>query len=570
MTAPQKIGTLAFIEQSLRQLYSPQDSERLYEIIRDMITTNLGATQEFVLPLSERDAIVIAYGDHVTRPGEAPLATLYDTLVELDAAFTGLHILPFYPYSSDDGFSVIDYYAVDEHLGTWNDIDRLRQRYRLMFDAVLNHCSAQSAWFKAFLRGEAPYDRYFITMPPDTDLSKVVRPRTHPVLTPFETVSGTKYVWTTFSTDQVDLNVANPDVLLELLRILLFYVQRGAQMIRLDAIAYLWKEVGTTCIHLPQTHLIIQIIRKLIDRLSPRTILITETNVPHEENISYFGRGDNQAQMVYQFALPPLILHTMITGNTQHLSRWAASIRPVSDKTTYFNFTSSHDGIGVRGVQGILSKEEINALVRTTQEHGGLVSYRSRSDGTQSPYELNITFFDAINHPDLTRDQPDVAVQRFLVSQAIKMAMVGVPGIYFGNLFGARNNLAGVRHTGRNRTINREKFDHNALLAEISGNTLKARVLAGMRRLLVARTTQQAFHPLAEQIVLALHPGVFAVERLSRDGQQRIFALHNVTGEPVTVALNGQGRAQNLFSRAAYDLAEPLTLEPYGILWLAQ
>ncbi len=557
------------IRAKLAFLY-PQDQARVFA---ERLMKRLGKPQlssSSTLRISERDAMLIAYGDHIQRPGERPLQTLRSFLNALALPLSSLHILPFYPYSSDDGFSVIDYYAVDPALGTWDDVGALASDYRLMFDAVFNHISAKSAWFQGFLRGEKPYTDYFVTAPRDTDLSMVTRPRTHPVLTPFHTPTGEQYVWTTFSDDQIDVNVANPDVLMELIDALLFYVEKGAQYIRLDAIAFLWKEIGTTCIHLPNTHRVVQLWRDVLDIAAPDTILITETNVPHVENLSYFGDGTNEAQMVYQFALPPLILHTLRTGNASRLTAWAKTIQRVSERTTFFNFTASHDGIGVRPVKGILSDDEIAALVQLTRDHGGHVSMKSESDGSQTPYELNITYFDAITPPSLTGQQPDTAVKRFMVSQAIMLAMIGVPGIYLPSLFGARNYAEGVAATGRYRTINREKFDAHALLQDLQGDTIRRAVFVQYRHLMEARTRETAFHPLGGQHVIDLHPAVFALERIAPNGHERVIALHNVSGDPLRLELPSTltGEWIDCLTGDMRDLAAPVVLQAYQVLWL--
>src|SRR5215471_1818247 len=334
------------------------------------------------LPLTQRDALLITYGDQVSEPGVAPLATLGEFLEEHAAgAVSGVHVLPFYPSSSDDGFSVIDYRAVDPALGTWDDVCRLGRRFDLMFDAVLNHVSAHSEWFQAFLRDDPRYRDWFIAVSGSPDLSQVVRPRALPLLTPFATAAGEKRVWTTFSADQIDVNVHEPEALLALIDVLLLYVARGARFIRLDAIAYLWKEIGTSCIHLPQTHRIIQLMRDVLDLAAPGVMLITETNVPHRDNVSYFGDGSDEAQLVYNFALPPLVLHTIATGSATALTRWAATLDPPSDGVTFFNFLASHDGIGVNPVRGILGESEIDALVARARAHGGYVSYKDNPDG---------------------------------------------------------------------------------------------------------------------------------------------------------------------------------------------
>ncbi|HZW02321.1 MAG TPA: alpha-amylase family glycosyl hydrolase, partial [Anaerolineaceae bacterium] len=345
MTSSERIqGHLAFLygeEEARRRL---PELQAIMERFRQA-AVETGSAPPQRLQVSERDAILIVYGDQVQTPGEHPLATLERFLsVHLERAVSGVHLLPFYPYSSDDGFSIIDFRAVDSRLGDWEDIHRLGQSYRLMFDAVINHISRESEWFQGFLRGDEPYVDYFITVPPNTDLSAVVRPRVLPLLTPVETSRGQQTVWTTFSDDQIDLNYANPDVALAITDLLLFYVQQGAEILRLDAIAYLWKEAGTPSIHLPETHHMIKLFRAVLDAVAPGVMLITETNVPHEENLSYFGdplpegaqpegwRTD-EAQMVYNFSLAPLVLHTFATADATSLSRWAAGLTTPAPET---------------------------------------------------------------------------------------------------------------------------------------------------------------------------------------------------------------------------------------------
>jgi sucrose phosphorylase len=564
------------IRSKLVALYGADVGETTYQRLLTLLGEPSNNTPR-PFPFSERDVILICYGDQVRRQGEAPLDTLRQFLSRsIKPYINTVHILPFYPYSSDDGFSVIDYEAVDPNLGTWQDILALKDDFRLMFDAVINHVSAQSAWFERFLRDESPYNDYFISVDPSLDLSLVRRPRTHPLLTRFETAAGEKYVWTTFSEDQIDLNFANPDVLLEILHILLLYVQRGASLIRLDAIAYLWKTIGTSCIHLPQTHLVVQLIRDVLDVVAPHIALITETNVPHDENISYYGDGGNEAQMVYQFSLPPLILHSFRVGNAEALSAWAKTLPPSNGMTGFFNFTASHDGIGVTPLRGLVDDGDINALCERVVEHGGFVSYKNNSDGSRSPYELNITYFDVITPPALTERDPAGAVQRFICSQAIMLAVMGVPGVYFNSLFGGRNDLAGYEETGRYRSINREKPLIDELEAGLGdAASIRQRVYAAYCHLLAIRTAQPAFHPLAAQRILDVHPHVFAVERLSRNGAERIIALHNVGDAPVTLTLDLASRRDwtELLTNTNITSGEAglqIALQPYAVAWLRE
>ena len=517
--------------------------------------------------LTERDSILITYGDQVQTPGQNPLQTLSafckETLADL---VSGIHILPFYPWTSDDGFSVVDYRKVDPDLGDWEDISSMQGHFRLMFDGVINHISSQSEWFKAFLNNDPHYQDYFVVVDGSPDLSQVVRPRALPLLTSFPTPTGEKRVWTTFSEDQIDLNFQNPEVLLQILDILLMYVENGATFIRLDAIAYLWKDTSTACIHLPQTHQVIQFLRAALNEVAPHVHLITETNVPHTDNMSYFGDGTNEAQLVYNFALPPLTLHAFRTGDAHILSEWAKTLTLPSDRVTFFNFLASHDGIGLNPARGILSTADIDALVQQTLEHGGLVSYKHNSDGTQSPYEMNINYFDALSNPQA--DEPlELQIDRFMAAQAIMLSLVGVPGIYFHSLFGSRGWLDGVKHTGRNRTINREKCDLHALQRELGEpQSLRARVFERYHQLLSARSTSPAFNPYGTQKILDIHPSVFALERISPDGTSRALCLHNASAQKITFSTSFES-ATDLFTGQTLQ-ASRISLDAHQILWM--
>ncbi len=533
-------------------LYGEDHASRLLDRVQTILSDHRLRLSPRDGGLSQRDSLLILYGDQVQEPNAKPLQTLKKFCDKyLTDIVSGIHILPFCPWTSDDGFSVVDYRQIDPALGNWDDVSAM-QNFRLMFDAVINHISSKSDWFQKFLQDDPRYKEYFIAVEGKPDLSKVVRPRALPLLTPFQTPSGEKKVWTTFSADQIDLNFKNPEVLLEVLDILLLYIERGADFIRLDAIAYLWKEIGTTCIHLPQTHAVVQFLRAALNEAAPHMHLITETNVPHTDNISYFGDGTNEAQLVYNFALPPLTLHAFHTGDARTLSNWAKTLTLPSNQTTFFNFLASHDGIGLNPARGILSDEEINSLVNKTLAHGGLISYKHNNDGTQSPYEMNINYFDALSKPN-GNESLELQVARFIASQAIMLSLVGVPGIYFHSLFGSRGWTEGVRQTGRNRTINREKCQFDELQNQLADeNSLRFKVFKRYSQLLKARSSSTAFHPHGTQKILDVHPSVFAVERISPDGISRASCFHNVSQNTVSFSAN----------------ENTITLEPYQVLWI--
>ncbi len=532
-------------------------------------------------PLTERDMVLITYGDQITEDGKPPLRTLAEFLGDRVAdLFTFVHILPFFPSTSDDGFSVSDYAKVDPRLGDWDDIAAVARRFGLMFDLVLNHCSQKNIAFKRFKRDAPLWGEAFVTADPQADLSNVTRPRSSPLLTPVKTRRGIRHVWTTFSSDQMDWNYRDPLVLVHMARLLFLYVKHGASIIRLDAVAYLWKEIGTSCINLPQTHAIVRILRAFVDLKAPQTFLLTETNVPHQENVRYFGHGD-EAHLVYQFALSPLVFHAFLRAGASYLQRWAATLDAPPDSAAYFNFLASHDGIGLRPVEGILPPAEIQALVDATLARGGLVSLKTNPGGGQSPYELNISYFDAINDPS-SGEPLATQVRRFLTAQAILLSLAGLSAIYIHSLFGSRNWTRGVAGQGQNRAINRQKFLRPDLETELAQEgSIRNQVFQGLRRLILARKGEPAFHPAGPQQVLAVHPALFSLVRSSPDGASRVLCLHNVSGAhctfaadlrsagflpgvPLTDLLTGEVHGMDNAASAS------LTVPAFGVLWLRQ
>ena len=530
---------------------------------------------------SERDAILITYGDMLTREDENPLTTLHAFLkLHAQSAVNTIHILPFFPFSSDEGFSVIDYKTVNPRLGSWEDIHALAQDFDLMFDLVANHTSVESEWFKGFLECDDTYRDYYINVPPDSDTRSVFRPRTSQLLTPFQTQDGIKHVWTTFSADQADLNYQDPQVLLEMIDILLFYVSRSARYIRLDAIAYIWKELDTSCIHLPQVHHIIQIMRLVLDAVSPGVRLITETNVPHKDNISYFGSGEDEAQLVYNFSLPPLTLHAFHTGNAEIFTHWAATLAAPSESTAFFNFLASHDGIGITPAHGILPPEEITAMAKRVEASGGYVSYKTNADGSQSAYEFNINYFDALNDPH-EKDIPLAwKVRRFVTAHAIMAALQGVPGIYFHSLFGSTSWFKGVKESGMARTINRKRLQAHALEKELADkNSLRSQIFSGLAKLFSVRRQHPAFHPNTRQSVPMLHPSVISIVRSDPEIGKQAICLHNVSAQDVNVDLKRLLKASETdasvhviyHNNHGQNVMDNFTLKlaPFASIWLS-
>jgi glycosidase len=532
---------------------------------------------------SEQDVILITYGDLVTSPKKSPLKTLaFLAHRHLRGAINTIHILPFFPYSSDRGFAVMDFGTVDPHLGTWQDIAEINGEFRLMFDGVINHASSKSHWFQEFLNGDPYFRDFFIQFGPEEEiqshlLALILRPRTTDLLTPFVAIDGEKRVWTTFGPDQVDLNYQSEKVLLKMVEILLYYVRRGADLIRLDAISYLWEEVGTRCVHLDQTHIIVRLFRDVLDCVAPYVALVTETNVPHQENIEYFGNGSNEAQMVYNFALPPLVLHTFHTGDCSRLAAWASTLEKPSDTATFLNFLDSHDGIGVLPAEGILRDAEIQDLCDRILKHGGFISYRAGSEGQDKPYELNSTWFSALNDPS-SGESEELQVGRFVASRSIALALRGVPAIYLHGLLGSQNDTQDVLITRAARSVNRHNINEQTLLQDLDDlGSRVSRISGRIVELIRMRISSRAFHPNGDQEILDIGPAIFGVRRVSPEGGERVVCLTNVTADTQSIRMQGAllreaprawkdmitGQA---FLAEAGDLS--IVMPPYGVLWL--
>lgn len=572
----------------IEQLYQNQDREliidKLFLLIGDRLEQGTGSCklsrdqlanspEAKACKWSEDDVLLITYGDTIFAEGEKPLHTLSSFLKDhLLDTISGVHILPFFPYSSDDGFAVIDYTQVKPDLGDWPDIKAIAQNFDLMMDLVINHVSSQHQWLQQFKAGEAPGCHYFIEVDPSVNLSQVVRPRSSPLLAEIDTKNGKKYLWATFSHDQIDLNFANPDVLLEILQVIMLYLDCGARYLRLDAVGYVWKIIGTPCIHLRETHLLIKLMRKIIEMVNPSTVIITETNVPNRENLSYFGNRD-EADMIYNFSLPPLLLEALLRGKSDHLRTWMMSMPPSPRGCTYFNFTASHDGIGLRPAEGLIQPKEIADIVKAVRKFGGKISMRTLADGTESIYEINVSLFDALKGTIKGKD--NYQIPRFLCSQTIMMALEGLPAFYIHSLLATPNNKKGIKITGHNRTINRARWNYADLQQKLADPQSKQSiVLRELSRLIRIRRQQKAFHPNAVQYTLQLRDCFFGFWRQSLDREQSLFAVHNLSNKTRKFKLKKLNLVETykwrdlISDRPIEDIQGTWKLGPYECLWI--
>ncbi len=553
------------VEKRLQLIYKNQYNEELKTRVLKLVNKYQSSNNELVEEKwNEKDVILITYGDSIVKDAEKPLVTLNRFLKNnLKNVLSCVHILPFFPYSSDDGFSVIDYRKVNPDLGNWDHVAAINENFDIMADLVINHISQKSEWFKNFLKQKYPGKDYFIVMDPETDLSKVIRPRSSPLLTKYETTNGPKHLWTTFSVDQVDINFQHPDLLCEMLDVLLFYMKHGTRIIRLDAIAFLWKEPGTSCLHLPETHEVVKLIRDVAEAVNNRVVILTETNVPNKENLSYFGNND-EAHMVYQFSLPPLLLHALHTGNSRYITNWAKKIPVFSSNRTYFNFTASHDGIGVRPLEGLLPENEVKELLENMVKQGGMISTKRNSDGSNSPYEINITYFDALKGTNKGTDK--LQTERFICSQTIMMSLQGIPAFYIHSLTATSNYSEGVKQTGRARTINRMKWQENELLKKLSGNQHNAEVFKELTRRIKIRQQYAAFHPSCPQEIIDSGNGFFVISRKTEN--EKLLVIANIKAENQIFSVSGNNNYEMDLLTNTKIPGNQLQFFPYQVMWL--
>ena len=535
---------------------------------------------------TQKDIVLITYPDSFYKKNETPLVTLDNFSKNIESSMNTIHILPFFPYSSDRGFSVLNFKKVKEEFGDWDDVRELSKRFNLMFDGVFNHVSKQSLWFRHFLKGSEVYANHFITFDnkngiSSDDLKKIIRPRTSDLLTEFKFKSTKTYVWSTFSDDQVDLNYKEPIVLLRIIDLIFRYINNGATLLRLDAVNYFWKELGTTCVHLRQTHVIVQLIRDILDITAPCVSIITETNVPHSKNISYLGNGKNEAQLIYNFTLPPLVLYTFYKGNAKYLKRWADRLDKVGKYCSYFNFLASHDGIGLTPAERVLPQKEVKFMVKKARANGAQVLNKHYKENEIRPYELNVTWWSALNGQSKDEDM-EIKINRFIATHIIAISIKGVPVIYYHSLFGSENDNETYKTTGIKRDINRKNIDCVKFESELGSNTKTNKVFTLMNDLFKIRAKQKAFHPNADQLIIQKNDSVFSVLRTSIDKTEKVLVLVNVTDQNSEFTINCSDLKLN--NHNLYDVINKksllpfkehikvnefvITLKPYESLWI--
>ena len=562
------------VKQYLFQIYSNDLSKKqinnLFLNIKSIFTQPMKRSKNKLW--SEKDFLLITYADSIKKNNQKNLITLNSFLKKYCKEFSYIHILPFFPFSSDDGFAVEDYKKIKIEHGSWKDLKKITKTFDIMVDLVINHCSSKNKLFKNFLEDKNPGKDFFINSEKKFPKSnKIVRPRSSDLSKKVLVNGKNTYVWCTFGHDQVDFDFRNPNVLLYFFEIIKFYLDQDIKALRLDAVAFLWKELGTRCINLPQTHNIIRLIRLIIDRFYNKTLVITETNIPSHENLTYFG-NNNEAHCIYNFSLAPLLIHAVVSGNSFYLKKWSRGMSPAQENNSYLNFLSTHDGIGMRPVEGILPENEIQKYFNFFKKQGGLFSYRTNA-GKKSVYEVNITLLEAFKECYNGKDK--FVLERFILAHTILFSMEGIPAIYIQNYLGSKNDNAKVKKTKSFRSINRRNWNFDSLVKIFKNKSnINSKILHSLNRLMVLRKKQIAFHPNATQFTLQLGDIFFGIWRQSIDRSQSIFCISNLTNVKQKISLldinliSTNNWFDILSNKKIKNIGDELLFKPYQTFWI--
>ena len=562
------------VKQYLFQIYSNDLSKKqinnLFLNIKSIFTQPMKRSKNKLW--SEKDFLLITYADSIKKNNQKNFTTLNSFLKKYCKEFSYIHILPFFPFSSDDGFAVEDYKKIKIEHGSWKDLKKITKTFDIMVDLVINHCSSNNKLFKNFLEDKNPGKDFFINSEKKFPKSnKIVRPRSSDLSKKVLVDGKNTYVWCTFGHDQVDFDFRNPNVLLYFFEIIKFYLDQDIKALRLDAVAFLWKELGTRCINLPQTHNIIRLIRLIIDRFYNKTLIITETNIPSHENLTYFG-NNNEAHCIYNFSLAPLLIHAVVSGNSFYLKKWSRGMPPAQENNSYLNFLSTHDGIGMRPVEGILPENEIQKYFNFFKKQGGLFSYRTNA-GKKSVYEVNITLLEAFKECYNGKDK--FVLERFILAHTILFSMEGIPAIYIQNYLGSKNDNAKVKKTNSFRSINRRNWNFDSLVKIFKNKSnINSKILHSLNRLMVLRKKQIAFHPNATQFTLQLGDIFFGIWRQSIDRSQSIFCISNLTNVKQKISLldinliSTNNWFDILSNKKIKNIGDELLFKPYQTFWI--
>ena len=562
------------ISSILRTIYKPSLNERDIDHLKDQIIQIIKKfnqnNSKKKLTISEKTSLVICYGDNINSNQKSSIQVFQNFFKKnLKKYFNAIHFLPFYPSSSDSGFAVKDHYKIEKRIGSWSDIKKISKSSHVMADIVINHSSARGLWFKNFLKKKRPGKDYFLTVNSKFNTSKVVRPRDHKLLKKIDIFGKSDFLWRTFSADQIDLDFKNPSVLLRFIKIMVHLVSNGVTIFRLDAIAYLWKKNGTNCINLKQTHEIVKLLRLISNLLNVETIIITETNLPEKENLSYFGKND-EANWIYNFSLPPLLIHAFLFENSSYLNKWSKKLPNAKFQNSYLNFIASHDGIGMRPTEGILNEKSLNNFLKRLKKNGSKFSYRKVQNKSKKVYEANITVFDALKKSD-TDPNGKFFLERYIAAHAIMISFEGVPAIYFNSLFGKSNDEAKYVITGNNRDINRYKWNYENITKNLKDKNSKQSIFyQNLGKLLEIKRKQKAFHPNAKRLNINLGSKLFCFKRTSLDKKQTIISITNCSSVDQYPKLNkNYSKWKNIINPKINSLNKSFKLKPFETMWLS-
>lgn len=570
------------IIKNLNFLYGEKEAKKIYPELEKIVIKYLkkikkGKKKYQNEYFSEKDVILIVYGDNIKNKKEPTLKTLSGFLGKIKKYINIVHIIGLFLYSSDRGFSIIDFKKINPRFGKFSHLKKIEKNFKLLIDFVCNHISSKSDWYKKFAKGDKEYQNFFICfdkLPEKEKIECVFRPRTTPLLVKRNLAIGRKWLWRTFCHDQIDLNYQNPKVLLKMIDVFLFYVERGAKLIRLDAIGYIWKKLGTTCFLTKESHVFIQLLRNILDIVSPDTLLIAEVNIGIKENLTYLGKKEKEAQLIYNFTLAPLVLYSFYKENTKKLINSLNLFDFTSKSKNIINILDCHDGISVVGAKDVLSQKEIKFLEKEILKRNGKINYKKEKN-KKTPYEFNITWWSAIEEK---KESEILNIKKYIASRGIQFSLKGIPAIYFLGLFGIENCISCYEKTKKTRDINRKRFTENKIKKFLLEQKMKEnKVFYEILRLLKYRNKEKAFHPAGEQIPLFLNKKLFSIIRISPNKKEKILVIINISRDNIKIKIKpeeiytSRKHLLNIIDKTILLCQKDgfnILVHPYQILWL--
>lgn len=557
------------IRNALKVVYEQDYVQALKEI--EALIEKYGASENLAkTSFKNSEAFLFAMPDALQDGVNKPLETLLNFVSENCAGlFSTLHVLPFCSTAHLNSTAVLDFKTGDPKLGDFDVFTKKDYGLKFMADIELNHVSNRSPWLKNYLDDMEGYENLFMTTWNDFDYDKVYSDGHKPHFDHQQKIHHGKplLLLSTKGEGVIDFNYGDYHTFIRMLDVILYYTSQKFAALRFLDVDYIWKDPSFAWEGHLKSHYLLKIIRSVMDIVNPDMALAIANPSKRGMAFSYLGSGRDEMQFIYNEALPALLVHAMLNGNSRRLSRWVLSLETGSTFTSLLNASASYDEIDLRPLEGILPKASIESLARHALESGGSVEYYQREDGIKAPEKLHVGFLDIMHKKG---DSRELTVKRFMASQALQAILPGIPAVYLHAFLGS-TNYAGPGRGDLARWVlsTHESLDVTALVDELNNpNSMRGMVFKAYSEMLRIRNQQPAFNPRAGFEVAVIDPSVFTLRRYAL--KQTIWTFTNTSAGYRRVSLDSLGyfaEFVDLISGKEFKSSQ-IELGPYEYLWL--